>query len=383
MKELPKARSTHVQVRGNFLSPGKQVTPAVPSVLHKLPEGRPLNRLALANWLVDENNPLVARVTMNRFWMIHFGRGLVETPEDFGTRGQPPTNPALLDWLATEFTRLRWSMKAMHRMIVTSAAYRQNSSVTPELLEADPYNRLISRGPRFRLDAEFTRDNALAIGGILSSKMYGPSVFPPQPEGIWNLVYNDDKWVASDGENRYRRGLYTFLRRTAPYPSFLSFDATSRETTCTARIRTNTPLQSLTTLNDPVFVDAARGLAGRMITLDRPSSDSGKTNSGTATKAAIGDAFDAAIGGRTEIERRVIYGFRICVARAPDAKELGRLVSLYKQELQHYRNDARAARRLAGEGDIKPPAGVDPSDFAAWTIVANVLLNLDETLNIG
>ena len=386
MRELSKGRESHVQVRGNFLTPGKLVTPGVPAVLHKLPDGQPLNRLALANWLVNEKNPLVARVTMNRIWMLHFGRGLVETPEDFGTRGQPPTNPALLDWLATEFVRQRWSMKAMHRLIVTSAAYRQNSSVTPRLLELDPYNRLISRGPRFRLDAEFTRDNALAIGGILSDRMYGPSVFPQQPEGTWNLVYNDDKWITSAGEDQYRRGLYTFLRRTAPYPSFLTFDATSRETTCTARVRTNTPLQSLITLNDPVFFAAARGLAKRMMTLDRETAGAAPANSNGISRAMGAQAAAAAATAedrRTEIEQRVICGFRICLARTPDARELQRLVLLFSQELKHYRNDAKAALQLAGDSEIKLPAGADPAEFAAWTIVANVMLNLDETLSIG
>lgn len=367
MKEIETPRATHVHLRGNFLNKGNPVTPGVPAVLHPLPEGAPPNRLTFAKWLVDENNPLVARVTVNRFWLEHFGRGLVETPEDFGTRGQVPTHPELLDWLSTEFMRQGWSLKAVHRLMVTSATYRQSSHVSPELLQRDPYNRLLARGPRFRLEAEMVRDNALAIAGLLSRRMYGPSVFPLQPEGIWNVVYNDEKWMTSTGEDRYRRGLYTFWRRTAPYPMFVTFDAPSRETTCLARMRTNTPLQALTTLNDPVFVDAARSLARRLM------SRAGESATRGGAEAPI--AFT--------IEERIIYGFQLCTARRPDSRELRRLAALFQEQLENFRQDLRAAEEFALGGDVKPQPGMDVAEFAAWTVVANVLLNLDETVTRG
>jgi hypothetical protein len=245
-------------------------------------------------------------------------------------------------------------MKAMHRLIVTSATYRQSSRITPELLEKDPSNRLLSRGARVRLEAELVRDDLLAVGGLLSPKMYGPSVFPPQPEGVWNLVYNDDKWITSLGEDRYRRGIYTFWRRTAPYPEFMTFDAPSREAICTRRIPTNTPLQSLTTLNDPMFFDAARALALRV---QRE--------------------------GPRDTREAITYAFRLCTARRPEQNEVERLARLLDQELQRFAADSQAARDLALGGDVKPPKDADVSKFAAWTVVANVLLNLDETLTKG
>ena len=353
MKRLPQQRKTYVHVKGNFLDRGKLVKPGVPAVLHPL-ESKDPDRLDLAYWLVDEENPLVGRVTLNRLWMEHFGRGLVETPEDFGSQGDLPTHPELLDWLATEFVRQRWSMKAMHRLMVTSATYRQSSHVTPHLLERDPYNRLLARGPRFRMDAEMIRDNALSVAGLLSSRMYGPSVFPTQPEGIWNLVYNQDKWVESSGEDRYRRGIYTFWRRTAPYPAFLTFDAPSRETSCLSRTNTNTPLQSLTTLNDPIFFDAARGLAKRMMLEEM----------------------------RTEASK-ITFGHRLVLSRYPQAKELERLMGLFQEELGNFRKNRKAASHLALGGKVVPPEGADLAEFAAWTVVANVLLNLDETITRG
>ena len=222
-------------------------------------DDQPVNRLGLARWLVDENNPLVARVAVNRLWEQIFGRGLVETSEDFGTQGAPPSHPELLDWLATEFIAKGWSQKALIRTIVLSATYRQSSAVTPELAERDPYNRLFARGPRVRMEAEMVRDVALAASGLLSAKMFGPSVFPLQPDGIWNMPYSSDKWTTSTGEDRYRRSLYTFWRRTSPYPSFMTFDATSRELCTVRRVRTNTPLQAL---DAPERSGLVRGRAG-------------------------------------------------------------------------------------------------------------------------
>lgn len=357
MKEVAEPRPTFVHIRGNFLDPGRQVSAGVPAVLHSLPKDKSVNRLALAEWLVSEENPLVGRVTMNRLWIERFGRGLVETPEDFGSRGEPPTHPELLDWLATELPRQKWSLKTMHRLMVTSATYRQSSRLTPEILERDPHNRLLARGPRFRMDAEMIRDNALEIAGLLSRRMYGPSVFPPQPEGTWNVVYSSEKWQTSKGEDRYRRGLYTFWRRTTPYPAFMTFDAPSRETVCLRRVRTNTPLQALTTLNDPAFFDAARGLARRLMSRYHSAAE--------------------------PIRERIVYAFRLCVARQPDEKELNRLARLFEGELARFRQDSGSAEQIALGGEVQPSAGTDLAEFAAWTMLANVLLNLDETITRG
>ena len=257
MEELAKPRETHVLVRGSHNVKGALVSPDVPSCLHPLSAGQPANRLGLARWLVDSRNPLMGRVVMNRMWAQLFGRGIVETGEDFGVQGEPPSHPELLDWLATEFFEQRLSLKAMQRLIVTSATYRQSSRVTPLRLEKDPYNRLFSRGPRFRMEAEMVRDQALAISGLLKQTIGGPSVFPYQPEGIWFAPYSGDRWIESRDGNQYRRGLYTFWRRSAPYPSFIAFDAPSREVCTERRSRTNTPLQALATLNDPAFVEPA------------------------------------------------------------------------------------------------------------------------------
>ncbi len=351
MQERAEPRETHVLMRGNFLSPAEKVTPGVPAVLPPLPPGQPANRVTLARWLVSPENPLTARVTVNRFWEQIFGRGLVETVEDFGTQGERPTHPELLDWLAGEFVRQNWDMKAMLRLIVTSSTYRQSSRSTPELIERDPYNRLYARGPRFRVPAETVRDIALEAGGLLSPKIGGPSVFPYQPDGIWTQIYSDDHWDVSKGGDKYRRGIYTFWRRTSPYPAFVSFDAPSRELICPRRQRSDTPLQALTTLNDPSFVEAAQALARRVM------------------KASTGN-----------IGADAVYAFRLCVARSPRPKETKRLVALYEQELGRFKQDRAAAEKLA-TGDLgKPPEGLSVEKLAAWTVIANVLLNLDETI---
>lgn len=354
MKERDQPRETHVLARGNFLNPGEKVMPGVPAILPPLPAGKPANRLTLARWLASPENPLTARVAMNRVWEQYFGHGLVETVEDFGTQGERPINPALLDWLATEFVRQGWSMKAMHRLIVTSATYRQSSRTTPGLIERDPYNRLLARGPRFRVPAETVRDVALEVSGLLSPKIGGPSVFPYQPDGIWTQIYSGDKWEISKGEDKYRRGLYTFWRRTSPYPAFMSFDAPSRELICARRLRSNTPLQALTTLNDPSFVEASEALARRMM------------------KEAPGDA-----------AKRVEYGFRLCVTRSPRKNEIDRLVALYQQELSGFKQDTKAAEKMATAELGKIPENLSLEELAAWTVVANVLLNLDETITKG
>jgi hypothetical protein len=305
----------------------------------------PANRLGLARWLVDRDNPLVARVHVNRLWEQLFGRGLVETSEDFGTQGQPPSHPELLDWLAVELMDGGWSQKALLRTMVTSATYRQASTVPPALAERDPYNRLFARGPRFRLEAEMIRDGELAASGLLSAKMHGPSVFPAQPEGIWNMPYNEDRWVESEGEDRYRRSLYTFLRRTSPYPMQMTFDGTSREYCAARRVRTNTPLQALTLLNDRASFEAARALAARV--------------------APVADA-----------PARATLAFRLVVARDPKPAELARLLAYVGGERAHFAKRPQDARQVAPS----PAAGQSAADAAAWTMAANVLLNLDETV---
>jgi hypothetical protein len=357
LAELPpeKRRETHVQVKGNFLAPGAKVETGVPASLHAFPPGAPRNRLGLALWLVDANNPLTARVAVNRYWAQFFGTGLVETEEDFGTQGEPPSHPELLDWLAAEYVRLGWDTKALLRLIVTSATYRQSSRVTPELLEKDPRNRLLTRGPRFRLEAEIVRDQALALSGLLSRKMYGPSVFPPQPDGLWQAAFNGQRtWAASRGEDRHRRGLYTFWRRTVPYPSMATFDAPSREICTVRRIRTNTPLQAFVTLNDPAYVEAAQALARRVVRE----------------------------GGAT-VEDRIKFALRLSLCRPPARGQVEGLAALYESERNHYRKHLEAARALATEPLGPLPPDMEPGELAAWTTVANVVLNLDGVLTKG
>ena len=339
--------STPFRERGSFLAKGEPVHAGTPAVLPPMSDEQMPNRLGLARWLVGPENPLTARVTVNRAWEQFFGRGLVETSEDFGTQGAEPTHPDLLDWLATELVRQKWSMKGLHRLIVMSATYRQSAASAPALVERDPYNRLLARGPRMRMEAEMLRDVALAAGGLLSARIGGPSVFPPQPEGIWDNPYSDEEWVTSEGDDRYRRGLYTFIRRTSPYPSLMVFDATSREVCTVRRARTNTPLQALTLLNDEAFFEAARGLAARMLT-----------------------------EGVADARRVAAYGFRLTTARQPTPGELDRLVTSYERQLRAFRKRAANAARVT-----KLPADTPGlAERAAWTMVANALLNLDETV---
>ncbi len=345
MKESPSFErpSYELRVRGSFAAKGDRVYARTPGALHTMREDLPVNRLGLARWLVDENNPLVARVVVNRLWEQIFGRGIVETSEDFGVQGAPPSHPELLDWLATELVAKGWSQKTLIKEIVLSSTYRQSSAMTPQLAERDPYNRLFARGPRVRMEAEMVRDVGLAASGLLSAKMFGPSVFPPQPDGIWNMPYNSDKWVTSTGEDRYRRSLYTFWRRTSPYPSFMTFDATSREFCTVRRVRTNTPLQALTLLNDPASFEAAHAVARRMM-------------------AAGADA-----------RSRAAFGIKLVLSRDAKPAELDRLVAMYEKELAHY-------RARDGAGGPSAPANGGNADEEAWTMVANVLLNLDEAV---
>jgi hypothetical protein len=344
-------RATHVMVKGNFLSPGEPVEAAVPTAFNPLPDGAPVNRLGVARWLVAPENPLTARVAVNRLWAQLFGAGLVETEEDFGTQGELPSNQELLDWLATEYVRLGWSNKAMLREIVTSATYRQSSKMTPELLAKDPRNRLLSRGPRMRLEAEMVRDQALTLSGLLSRKMHGPSVFPPQPPGLWQAAFNGQRtWATSTGDDSHRRGLYTFWRRTIPYPSMTTFDAPSREICTVRRIRSNTPLQAFVTLNDPVYVEAARALARRVLR----------------------------DGGSTPRERAE-YALRLCLCRPASAEQVSTVLALLQSEQSHFSKDNKAAAQLVSEA----AAPSEAADLAAWTVVANVLLNLDAVLTKG
>jgi hypothetical protein len=341
LRDLPTAnqRVTRIQNRGNFLDPGEKVEPAVPASFHPFPKDAPKTRLGLTAWILAPDNPLTARVAVNRFWAALFGRGLVETQEDFGSQGQPPSHPELLDWLAVEFRETGWSMKGLVKTIVMSATYRQSAKATPELIKRDAQNRLFARGPRFRLEAELIRDEALAASGLLSQKMFGPSVMPPQPEGLWKSAYNGAKWVTATGEDRYRRGIYTYIKRTAPYPAMTAFDAPSREICTVRRVTTNTPLQALVTLNDEAFVEMARSLAGKM-------------------RAA----------GKTPDEQ-IAVGLQRALARPAKPEEVAVLKNLYEARLEDYAAHPEEAKKLAGDPEL-----------AALTAVGNVILNLDEFL---
>ena len=352
LRELPpgQRRKTHVQFRGNFLDLGPEVEPGVPAAFHALPSGAAADRLGLARWLVDENNPLTARVVVNRYWEQLFGIGIVRTSEEFGSQGELPTHPELLDWLATELQQ-HWDLKHLVRLLVTSAAYRQSARVTPELQERDPDNVLLARGPRFRLPSEVIRDQAMAVSGLLSRKLYGPPVKPPQPAlGLSAAFGSGIDWKTSEGEDRYRRALYTTWRRSNPYPSLAAFDAPNREVCTLRRDRTNTPLQALVTLNDPVYIEAAQSLARRMLAVAGP----------------IGD--------------KIHHGFRLCVARPPSDGEVARLAELHHAAREHFARAADQGRQFATDPLGPPPEGVEMVDLAAWTLVGNVLLNLDEML---
>ena len=342
MEELPprERRETRLFVRGNFLDKtGAPLAPDVPAVFPPLPKDAPRDRLTLARWLFAPGHPLTARVAVNRYWEQLFGVGLVETLEDFGSVGEPPSHPELLDWLALHFQNdLRWDQKRLLRELVTSATYRQSARATPELLAKDPRNRLLARGPRQRLTAEMVRDQALLASGLLSRKMGGPPVMPPQPEGVWQSVYNDAKWVDAQGEDRYRRAVYTYLKRSSPYPSMLTFDGSARDVSLLRRIHTNTPLQALVTLNDPVYHEAATALAARM-------------------RAAAG-----------EPGARLAFGMRATVSREPTAAELAVLRRLYDDVLQ----ESAGGRAAASSAD---------RELAALTAAASAMLNLDAALS--
>ena len=357
MRELPpdKRRVTRIHNRGNFLDPGPEVEPAVLAAFGPLPADAPRNRLGVARWLTSRDNPLTPRVWANRIWARVFGTGIVETEEDFGALGSAPSHPELLDWLAAEYRDGGWSLKQLVKTIVMSDTYQQQSDVTPAVVAADPRNLLLSRGSRFRLPAETIRDQALAVSGLLSPKLGGPPVMPPQPAGLWRSTYNTKTWVDATGEDRFRRGLYTYLKRTTPYPSFTTFDAGSGEICQVRRIRTNTPLQALVTLNDPVYLEAAGALAGRMAT--------------TAAGQPLTDP--AAIAAR---------GLTLALLRPLRPGEAEPLVRLHRDALARFATDPASADALLAAAGAALPAGVTPADAAARVVVASAILNLDEFL---
>ncbi len=356
LQPRPQPRATHMLRRGDFLKLGSRVEAGVPGFLHALPTAAPPGRLTFARWLVDRRAPTTARSLVNRVWQSYFGTGLVETSEDLGTQSPPPSHPELLDWLAVEFMERGWSPKTLHRLIVESATYRQDSKITAALAARDPQNRLLARGPRFRVDAEVVRDVALAASGLLNPTVGGRSVFPPLPEFMVEppVSYGPKIWPEEKGPERYRRALYTFRYRSIPYPMLQTFDAPNGDFACVRRTRSNTPLQALMTLNEPVFVEAARALGLRAL---REGGDS-----------------DA---------QRLTYAFRRCVARRPSAAELGELQTLLEKERQRFaRPDGTPWELAAGDPANPPtlPVGATSADAAAWTVVARVLLNLDETI---
>jgi len=354
MANMPTERETFILTRGAYDKPGEKVTPAVPSVLPPLPEGAPANRLGLAKWLTNPNHPLMARVTVNRFWQQYFGAGLVKTAEDFGSQGSWPTHPELLDWLARDFVESGWDVKRLQKLIVMSGAYQQSSKVTKELVARDPENQLLARGPRFRLDAEVLRDSALFVSGLLLERPGGRGVRPYQPQGIWESVAfqgsNTQNYKPDGGDANYRRTLYTFWKRTAPPPSLMTFDAPSREACVVRRSRTNTPLQALALMNDVQYVEAARKLAERVMS-----------------------------GGSTPADR-LSSAFRLATARQPSPDETAILLATFQAHLAKYQADKPAAEKFVALGEAKRNESLDAAELAAYTLVCNLILNLDEVV---
>ena len=356
MAEMSKPRDTFILGRGQYDNKGENVTPGVPSFLPPMSRDLPANRLGLAKWILDPSNPLTARVAVNQYWQQYFGTGIVKTAEDFGSQGEPPSHPELLDWLATEFVRSGWNIKAMQRLIVTSATYRQSSMASRELIERDPENRLLARGPRFRLPAEMVRDNALAISGLLNDRIGGPSVYPYQPKGLWEEMafgegYSGQSYTESSGSELYRRGMYTVWKRTVPPPSLTLFDAPDREKCIARRTVTNTPLQALALLNDPTYVEAARALAERTLRH----------------------------GGKSD-RARIDFAFKLATARPPDLEERAVLLKSLREFRSAYHRDQKGANKLLSVGETKADANLPRGELAAWTTLASMVLNLDETI---
>jgi hypothetical protein len=343
-------RTTHVFERGNWLAPTEEVKARVPEVLGSLKAEGNNNRQTITTWLVSPENPLTARVITNRFWEQLFGRGIVYTMEDFGTQGMKPSHPQLLDWLAVYFRDdLQWDMKALLKTIVMSSTYRQGSTINPEGIQHDPENIYLSRGPRIRLSAEQLRDQALAVSGLLSKKMFGPPVMPPQPEGIWQVVYSGEAWKTSEGEDKFRRGIYTHWRRTSPYPSMTTFDSPSREFCMPRRIPTNTPLQALVTLNDPVFVEAAKALASRMKKIHE-----------------------------NDIRAQIVTGYQIALMQSPSENTIDVLTNLYREAMDQIddteQEDGVSPPTVANNGEYQK---TNEASMDGLTVVANAILNLD------
>jgi hypothetical protein len=344
--ELPSPRKAFVLIRGDFHDHGAEVRPATPSILPPLHSDEASNRLALARWLIQENNPLTARVEVNRMWQIFFGQGLVATSDDFGTQGERPSHSELLDWLAVEFMSRGWSMKSMQKLIVESATYRQSSTARKDIEERDPYNRLLAKQSRLRLEAELIRDSALEASGLLNPAIGGPSVRPPQPAGLTNLGYGDFvKWKESEGVGRYRRGLYIFFQRAVPYPQLVNFDAPDSNLTCTRRLRSTTPLQALNLLNDPVFFEAAQALAARVLR-ER----------------------------RNGLDERIDYAFELCLGRKPAPREREKIRAYFHRQSEILHSEPESIQKIFPV-NIE---GVDPLMAATWVTVSRALLNLDE-----
>lgn len=353
-------RTIRILPRGNWLDDsGQEVLPAVPEFLTSVvappkpaENQQRLTRLDFARWMTSRDNPLTARVFVNRLWQLAFGRGISRSLEDFGTQGEYPTHPELLDWLAVDFMESGWDVKRLVKLMVMSKTYRQSSLVSKELREKDPLNNYFARQERFRLDAEMVRDNALSLSGLLSKKVGGPSVKPYQPPGYWQyLNFPTREWMNDHGEDLYRRGLYTYWQRTFLHPSLLAFDAPSREECTVSRPRSNTPQQALVLLNDPTYVEAARALAGRIVR-----------------------------EGGSETGKRFEFAFREVLTRSPRENELKVLVPLYEKHLKQYQADMASADKLLSVGESKAPTDMDKAELAAWTSIARVLLNLHETI---
>ncbi len=351
MQEKSAPTPTFVLNRGQYDRPGERVSRGVPKALPPLPSDAPVDRLGLARWLVSGSHPLTARVTVNRYWQMIFGTGIVKTVEDFGSQGEWPVHPELLDWLATEFVRTGWDVKAMMKTIVTSAAYRQSSKATPELLQRDPENRLLARGSRFRLAPEMVRDQALAASGLLVEKLGGPSVKPYQPKGLWTELAGGADYARDHGEALYRRGMYTYWKRAVPPPGLMTFDSAGRETCTVRENRTNTPLQALTLMNDETYLEAARKMAERMM-----------REGGTTAEARIG------------------YGFRLAAARQPADREASVLKASFQRNLDRYQSDPKAAAALLAQGESPADSTLNQQELAAYATVASLILNLDETV---
>jgi hypothetical protein len=349
MREMKTRRPTYVLKRGAYDARGEQVEPGTPEKIFPFPKNYPKNRLGLAKWLIDKNNPLTARVVVNRIWKMHFGRGIVATPEDFGSQGKLPTHPELLDWLAENFMETGWDVKKLHRLIVTSATFRQSSVASPELEARDPENDLLARGPKARLSAEEIRDEALAASGLLVRKIGGPSVKPYQPAGFWKNSGIAQTYVQDHGENLYRRSLYTFWRRTAPPPAMLTFDATSREVCIARREPTASPMQALVLLNDPQFIEAARVLAEKIFSQPNQALDS-----------------------------RIDEVFRFLLGREPKPREAEISKKLFDEQLELFKKNDGAAEKILSIGEHPRSSNLAKNKVAAMTILLNTLMNHDE-----